>query len=232
YDSSVLTISGSVAKTYASRYSLPSPAVELYSTLLSALTAGGISIGENVVEESCTPDKTKALLYKSPSRDNILKVMMHKSDNLFAEGMLHTLADKAPKAVKRERDLWSSRGIDMSGSRWLDGSGLSPVERISPRTLGQILSSMARSTGSAEYVALFPLAGRDGTVKSLLKDTRLEGRMALKSGSMNGVKCYAGYRLDLAGRPTHTVVIMVNGFSCKGSAVAKAIETYMLDILP
>ncbi len=232
YDSSVLTISGSVAKTYASRYSLPSPAVELYTSLLSALTSNGITIGENIIDDSSTPDLTKAFAYKSPSRDKILKVMMHKSDNLFAEGMLHSLANKTTAAVKRERDLWSSRGIDLSGSRWLDGSGLSPVERISPRTLGQILSSMARSTGSAEYIAIFPLAGRDGTVKSLLKDTRLDGRMALKSGSMNGVKCYAGYRLDLAGRPTHTVVIMVNGFSCKGSAVTKAIETYLLDILP
>lgn len=233
YDSSVLTITGSIkGKNYASRYSLPSPAIELYNVLTEALNQAGISIGNNLLSSAPVPDKTKAMRYTSPSRDKILTVMMHKSDNLYAEGMLHTLAPKADNAVKREHDLWNSRGISLKGSRWLDGSGLSPVERISPRTLGQILTYMAKTPCATDYVSLFPRTGKEGTVRSMLKDTRLAGVLALKSGSMNGVKCYAGYRIGTDGQPTHTIVIMVNGYACKSNAVTKAIEEYLLDVLP
>lgn len=86
---------------------------------------------------------------------------------------------------------------------------------------------MARSPRSADYVALFPLAGVEGTVRSLLAKTPLSGKMALKSGSMNSVVCYAGYKLNNDGKPTHAVVIMVNGFSCSASAVRKAVSVYL-----
>ena len=64
----------------------------------------------------------------------------------------------------------------------------------------------------------------------LLADTRLKGALALKSGSMSGVLCYAGYKIDTSGNPTHVVVIMVNGFTCKVAEVRKAIASYLLTI--
>lgn len=54
--------------------------------------------------------------------------------------------------------------------------------------------------------------------------------MALKSGSMNGVLCYAGYKLDASRRPTHVVVIMVNGFNCRAADVRVAIRKYLLTL--
>ena len=71
---------------------------------------------------------------------------------------------------------------------------------------------MARSSVGRSYVSLFPRAGCEGTVKRLLKGTPLEGRLVLKSGSMNKVQSYAGYLLDDDGRTTHVVVFMANGF--------------------
>ncbi len=94
--------------------------------------------------------------------------------------------------------------------------------------ISDILHSMARSRSYAE---LFPIAGRDGTVRNFLKRTPLEGRMALKSGSMTGVLCYAGYMLDKDGRPTHSVVIMVNNFTCTSTKVRSAVSTYLNGVL-
>ena len=79
-------------------------------------------------------------------------------------------------------------------------------------------------------MGLFPLAGKEGTVRYLLAKTRLAGSFALKSGSMNGVLCYAGYKLNSAKTPTHVVVIMVNGASCKSAEIRSAISRYLLSV--
>lgn len=47
--------------------------------------------------------------------------------------------------------------------------------------------------------------------------------MALKSGSMTGVQCYAGYYP--AEHPQYAVVMMTNKFRCTHDALKKAIET-------
>lgn len=182
----------------------------------------------------------------SPRRDEILRTMMHRSDNLYAEAMLRAPLLNDPQwqavdsgwrmaavvpvdsALAVERRLWSARGVELARGRVVDGSGLSPVNRLSARMLSDLLCSMAREE---KYVALFPIAGRDGTVKSFLRRTRLDGRMALKSGSMTGVLCYAGYLLGRNGAPTHAVVVMVNGFTCPAAKVKEAISTYLNALL-
>ena len=49
---------------------------------------------------------------------------------------------------------------------------------------------------------------------------------------MNGVQCFAGYRLDANSRPTHAVVILVNGFYCSRTQLRTAIENYLERIFP
>ena len=177
--------------------------------------------------------------YLSPERDDILKVMMHRSDNLYAESMLRapmiharggaeSLEIRGDSALVMQRELWSARGIDLGRGRVVDGSGLAPVNKLSARMLADVLCSMAKSP---QYVGLFPLAGRDGTVRNFLRSTPLAERMAVKSGSMTGVLCYAGYVLDKAGKPTHVAVVMVNNFTCQTSQVKSAIATYLSRLL-
>jgi D-alanyl-D-alanine carboxypeptidase/D-alanyl-D-alanine-endopeptidase len=91
---------------------------------------------------------------------------------------------------------------------------------------------MAFTHKAALYANLFPRVGIEGTVKALLSDTPLAGKLALKSGSMKGVLCYAGYKLDETGTPTHAVVVMVNGFTCKMTTVRKAIAEFLLERFP
>ena len=64
--------------------------------------------------------------------------------------------------------------------------------------------------------------------RDLAEDLSLEGRLALKSGSMRGVQTFAGYKLNSEGKPTHVVVIMVNQFTCKRSAVRNAMTNFLL----
>ncbi|MCC8070926.1 MAG: D-alanyl-D-alanine carboxypeptidase [Bacteroidales bacterium] len=168
--------------------------------------------------------------HESPAFLDILQSLMFRSDNLMAEGMLRTLAPGGTRsdAVEAERQLWGLRDLDVSLLTLEDGSGLSRNDRFTPYFLADVLVWMASSIYSADYVGLFPRVGEEGTVKNLLKGTRLEGRLALKSGSMKSVQSYAGYAIDDRGHPTHAIVIMVNGFTNRG-AVKSAIEQLLLD---
>lgn len=232
--SGLLTIYGTLAsQSYTSRYSVPIPESVLYDDLVSLFADKGIGLGGNPVMDS-SGSKTE-FGYDSPVRDEILKVMMHKSNNLFAEGMLRAIVGNSgentfDKAIALEKDLWTAKGLDLSSVRWLDGSGLAPVNRMSPRLLASVLEFMAKSSMSRRYVDLFPLVGKEGTVARLIAKTRLAGKLALKSGSMSGVLCYAGYKLDGNGKPTHTVVIMVNGATCGSSEIRGAIGRYLLSV--
>ncbi|MDE5749882.1 MAG: D-alanyl-D-alanine carboxypeptidase, partial [Duncaniella sp.] len=61
-------------------------------------------------------------------------------------------------------------------------------------------------------------------------ETPLEGRVAMKTGSMKGVQSYAGYLLDAEGRPTHILVFMANDFRCSRPGLKNAIQDLLLDI--
>lgn len=200
------------------------------------LTMEGININGNELEADSIPlDSVHVYTHRSSPLKEIMKSLMVRSDNLMAEGTMRALAHGQPSdsAIVAMKGLWSGFGLDLSETKIVDGSGLARCNAIAPGQLGKMLTLMARSGYASEYVSLFPKAGKEGTVKTLLAGTRLAGLMALKSGSMSGVHTYAGYLLDKkSGKPTHSVVVMVNNFYCTRTQLRKAIETYLLQKLP
>lgn len=207
---------------------MEAPSEVFGEALEEKLNALGITVGWDEPEQSGA--RELILLHRSPECSRILSSLMERSDNLFAEGMLRRLAPGQPlsAAISRERSLLSGIGIDLDVADIYDGSGLSRNNRVTAAVMADMLSRMADRKGAdISYVSLFPRVGEDGTVKSLLKGTRLQGKLALKSGSMNGVHCYAGYKLDDAGKPTHAVVIFVNDFFCRRAEVRDAIAAFL-----
>lgn len=208
---------------------MPDPAESFIYAMTAALVDSGIRIGgDKAVEEGPV---TELAVVTSPAFPNIMRSLMHRSDNLMAEGMMRTIAPRQPRdtAAVRELSLWALRGADTDSVNIIDGSGLSRLNRITPWFLADVLAWMARSPNAAEYAALFPRVGREGTVKRLLAGTRLEGRLALKTGTMSGVRSLAGYLLDEEGMPVYSVVLIVNGFTCPSSKINQAAETFFLN---
>lgn len=211
------------------RYAMPCPAAVLETDVVESLASQGIGCGDGCQDITDINPCVKPLVHTSPSRNSILRVMMEKSDNLYAEGMLRALAIDScevseEKALSAQTTLLRGMGYDLSTMRIADGCGLAVTDRLSPRFICSLLADMA---GDRNYVALFPKVGVEGTVRSLLANTRLKGKLALKSGSMTGVLCYAGYAIDSAGNPTHAVVIMVNNFTSRVAEIRNAIGRYL-----
>ena len=216
------------------RSSIADPKALMLREVTTALNDLGITVAGNRLKPAADKAST-VYAHSSPRVDRILRSLMVRSDNMMAEAMLRILEGGGTRdeALKLEMRLWRERGLDMDGVAIHDGSGLSRADRMSPRFLASLYRWMYNDKASRiTYSDLFPRAGRDGTMSNFLKGSRLEGRLAMKTGSMTGVQCFGGYLLDTNGVPTHLVVVLVNDFTCPRATLKKAIADYLLKTLP
>jgi len=208
---------------------VPDPASVYKGVLASGLKRAGI----NVAGKKYADSETGTIVYvnHSPSLKEICRSLMKRSDNLFAEGMLRALKPGEPRSecIRYEKEFWINNGLPAQFTIIRDGSGLTRANRLSPRFIADVLEWMLNSPVAGDYLDFFPVAGIDGTLKSFLSKTRLKGMIAMKTGSVSAVQTYAGYKLDAGGKPTHVVVIMVNGFFCSRSDLRKQLEQFLLD---
>lgn len=207
---------------------MPDPAAVFLHELAQELSDCGISVDGNALPISNA--HTHVCTHVSPALDEILREMIVHSHNLYAEAMLRAIAPSAPRntAIRKETELWRKRGISTTYMKICDGSGLARADRISAAFVADVLQWMTDNGFAERYTSLFPRVGKEGTVRNFLKGTRLEGKLVLKTGSMNAVQCYAGYKLDDNGVPTHIVVVLVNGFYCDRPMLRNRIERFLL----
>ena len=208
---------------------MPDPSAVFTAQLMSRMSESGISLTDKTVKTGDADASELVYSHKSPASKDIFKSLMVRSDNLFAEGMLRATlpGDSRYQAIKKEKELWTERGLSTKTVVISDGSGLARTNRLSPRFIAGVLEYMAKNEKSSTFVSFFPKAGKDGTMKGFLTKTPLQGKIAMKTGSVNGVQCYAGYKLGVNGKPTHVVVIMVNNFFCSRQSLRKAIEAML-----
>lgn len=205
------------------------PALHFTKDLKAKLKASGISVDETEVgfgEIVLTP----LYSHSSPSFAEIMRAMIEVSNNLYAESMVRTLEPEnyLAAAIEREHQILENLGLDCNEIQSFDGSGLTRENQLTPRFMADLLLAMYAGEKSDIFIKLFPRAGEEGTVKKVLENTPLSGKFVLKSGSMRGVLCYAGYKLDDNGIPTHVIVVMANGFTCSTVTVRKAICNFLL----
>lgn len=213
-------------------YSIKKPSKLFVDRFVSLLSTIGIDFEE--VKSPKLPKKRELLVnHRSATIDDIMRSCMMRSDNLFAEALLKTYAlvvtnskGTTEEGAKKEKAYWESKGLKTTGCKFVDGSGLSRQNRLTASFLASLLQKMS---DNVDYVSFFPLAGQDGTLQKFLKDTPLDSYIALKTGSMRGVQCYAGYKLDEDYAPTHVVVIMINNFK-ERNKIKKASEELLLEI--
>ena len=122
------------------------------------------------------------------------------------------------------RTYWRDRlGLTPDEFYPMDGSGLSPEGRVSSGALSLILSELWRDQALHKpFLATLPEAGAEGTVRSLSTPSSVTAY--LKSGSMRGVRGYAGY-LNHEDK-WYSIVYIANGSI--NSAEAKATFSQLL----
>lgn len=210
---------------------VPYPYKMMESEISRRLSDAGISVEGNHID----PKEQQALIYshRSPSMGRIMQSLMHRSDNMMAEGILRALTPGGTRreALEEQRQIWAEMGLLPYKVNVVDGSGLSRSNRLTGKFMTTLLTTMSFGENAPAYTSLFPRAGYDGTLRNFLLDTPLEGRVALKTGSMKGVQSYAGYIFDeFTGKPTHSIVMIANNFRCSRAALKVAFQRLLLKI--
>lgn len=216
---------------------LPHPPLHAARLLLSMLQTEGIEV-EGTEEVRFSPSPTPRVLvgrYYSPSLRELCREMNFRSLNHYAEALFKALVPTqgatSAEAWRREQEVLHSWGLSLSPRAHLyDGSGLTRANKLSAQDLITLLvgvSNKAHSSTLDAFVASLPRAGREGSVRSFMKDTPL--KLYIKSGSMGGVQSYAGY-LNYRGR-VYAVALLANGFSQR-AAVRRVMQEYLEALFP
>lgn len=159
---------------------------------------------------------------------------MMRSDNLYAEAILRSFSvaeggdGSTSDGASRETSYWKRSRMPMEGVNIMDGSGLSRGNKVTADFMAGVLGKMSVNP---VYASFFPLCGQEGTLRHMLGGTRLEAYFAMKTGSMRGIQCYAGYKLDDDYAPTHVVVVIINDMASRDKA-RKGVARMLLDIFP
>ena len=202
---------------------LPDPAYDAAFRLNDTLRQLGISISgapestSTLTAKMLTPPiiSSNLITISSPQLSKIIYWLNQKSINLYAEQVLKTIAWKAGKqpstqnGVAVEQDFWKARGIDPHSLNIVDGSGLSPGDRVTTLTMAAILQSAKKESWFPDFLESLP------TINN----------MKMKSGSIMNVQAYAGYQ-TYNGREL-CFSIIVNNYNGSG----KGIKEMMFQVL-
>lgn len=205
------------ARNFPVRGAIPNVNKIFTDSLQTYLTQNGITIGHKLFSENLQNEELGSVI--SPDISTIARETNYKSVNIFADGLANFMWEPDSKSFDEFlKNFWAEKGLDLGHHRFLDGSGLSPLNTLSCATLTAILHAM-RNHG--DFQESIPVVGRDGTVASLGKNTG--GRISAKSGSITGTRNYAGYFTSLSGKK-YTFSIFVNGFNQDES---QAVRTFL-----
>lgn len=150
---------------------------------------------------------------RSPGLDSIVREFLRESVNLFGEALVHAVSASGTSTatyedgLARMRRLWQERGIDPEALRMADGSGLSPRNRVTAESLVKVLQDARKRSWFQAFEQALPV--HDG--------------IRMKSGSMTGVRSYAGYIRGTDGT-MRVFSVIVNNYSGNGAVMSRRLR--------
>ena len=221
------------------RGDIPDPPLFFAQYLAMVLKKKGISLQGESRTADTLPDVAKSLIYEhlSPTITELARLTNIHSINLYAEALLRHIWSRkelleghnpTQTALHHSNLYWQGRGLSGREINAYDGSGLSPENKVTANYLSSLLGKVYRSDGTHRFMTTLPIAGKEGTVTSFLKDTPLAGRAYLKSGSIKNVIAYTGYVVTPDGK-VYTVTLMANNFTLRHSEMRKVFEGILSD---
>lgn len=226
---------------------IPNPGLFLGETISQTLALKGIGTGkidtsyDTYHDEMNSPTRSAYngevfYTHLSPTLADIAKDVNIRSNNHYAEHLIRTIGRAQNKdiyslaleeGIKKVENVWTLNGLKTDALFMYDGCGLAPNNAVSANFMTDILVHMqTKSKYAARFLNTLPQAGKNGTVRNLLKGTPLEGKVFVKSGSIANVQCFSGYYIN--GTQKLAFTIMVNNYNGNRTQVVKAIEQLLL----
>jgi D-alanyl-D-alanine carboxypeptidase/D-alanyl-D-alanine-endopeptidase (penicillin-binding protein 4) len=194
-------------KSFEETPSLTNPTLFYVTVLKEVFEEQGITVTglpkdcDELTNWNYKPENFKLIaLHKSPPLNEILSGLMKRSQNMYAETMVRVLGWKeyglgsfsnGKKVV--EVVLENYFGIKPDTYAFMDGSGLSRYNYVSPRQIVKIMEGMRIHKYWDVWRDIQPIAGVDGTLKNRMKGTSAEGNVRAKTGTISNVRGLSGY---------------------------------------
>lgn len=180
---------------------------ELGGTLTGHDRLGEAPKGARLLARAFSPDLVEVIRDINKYSNNTMARQLFLS--IGAHHRTATDSDDAAAADRVIRALFKRKGIDTTQLVLDNGSGLSRIERISARALGDLLHAAWQSPYAAEFTASMPIVAVDGTMRKRLRNTAVAGQAHIKTGTLNNVRAIAGFSRDKQG-DTWAVVAIIN----------------------
>jgi D-alanyl-D-alanine carboxypeptidase/D-alanyl-D-alanine-endopeptidase (penicillin-binding protein 4) len=221
--------------------SIQDPPLLMAGIIDKKLRSAGIKISGDPTTArlgSSVPEEVIAIAeVTSPPLKKIIELLNHESVNLYAEHLVKELG----KVFKNDGSTLSgtlvingflrNSGVNTDGMFIEDGSGLSPLDAVNAKGLGDLLFYMKNKARCFnEFFASLPDAGKEGTLKDYFRDPVFDSRMSAKSGSMTRVRSYAGYLTTLSGNDL-IFCIIVNNFTGPSRNIVAHIEEILKETI-
>jgi D-alanyl-D-alanine carboxypeptidase/D-alanyl-D-alanine-endopeptidase (penicillin-binding protein 4) len=167
-----------------------------------ALANRGIAIEGETVQHATPENAVHIVSLPSPPLRDLLAVMNRESINHYAELLFRNAgragSDRNIGTVETANELLQQFMVQKVGATpgsvyAADGSGLSVLDRTTPRTLVQLLDYAHRAPWGETFHASLPVAGESELLRNRMRRTPAQGNLHAKTGTTNSVISLAGY---------------------------------------
>lgn len=204
---------------------MPSPKTQFAATLRDTLKWMGVLVPDNRTKQAggdgAADLEEFTLLHTeySPVLDSIIYWFNKKSINLYGEALVKTLAfhkkniGSTDKGVEIIKDYWKSKGIPDTELNIVDGSGLSPLNRVTTKA----------------QVTVLQYAQKQSWFKGLYNALPVYNNMRMKSGTIRNAKGFTGLHTAQDGSE-YIFSFLVNNYNGSASAIVQKMYR-VLDVL-
>jgi D-alanyl-D-alanine carboxypeptidase/D-alanyl-D-alanine-endopeptidase (penicillin-binding protein 4) len=214
--------------------SVASPARYAGAVLRMQLEANGITVGGRV-RLATVPD-TASSLYRFDGKllAEVTRLFLKNSNNFIAESLVKSMGVHA--ATEARQGSWEtgtpaqlgqleSLGLDTTGLRLVDGSGLSYENRVPARLLVSALRLADASFEiGPELAAALPIAAADGTLER--RAEAAAGRVRAKTGLLTRVTGLSGFAKSAGGREV-VFSVLANGYRGSDKEAMNALDGFI-----
>ncbi len=178
-----------------------------HTELASMQTFSVTSMASGGGTDSRPPNPSPMILasYQSQPIAQDLRVINKVSQNLHAELMLRLLGKEKGNSGSIQgglevlRSFLVNAGIKPDQFVFLDGSGLSREDLVTPEAMVLLLQYCHKQPWGQAFEDTLPVAGTDGSLADRFRNTPAAGMVRAKTGSLSHVYSLSGYATTQAG---------------------------------
>jgi serine-type D-Ala-D-Ala carboxypeptidase/endopeptidase (penicillin-binding protein 4) len=175
------------------------------------------------------PNKFNRVIRSQPT-DSLLKPMMHRSDNFFAEQTLLMVSNEQLGYMNTAAIVDTILKTDFKEipqkPKWVDGSGLSRYNLFTPQSIVWVLNKMKDEFGMERTKNIFATGG-EGTISNYYLEEK--GFIFAKTGTLSNHCALSGFLITKKGKLL-IFSVLTGSYPGEATQVRRAVERFLVGL--